>query len=81
MYNPLYKSVALEAAFLAVKANWALIVWLIAGELPSFAKCKKLKQFAIHQNKFTGIVLFMRCMPRYTTDSFLVQKLDVGLDC
>ena len=54
MYIPLYKVVALEAAFLAVKVNWALIVCLILGELPSFAECKELKEVDCSVNEFTG---------------------------
>ena len=53
-YVPLYKLVTLEAAVLAVKANWALTVRLILGELPSFAECKELKGVNCSGNEFTG---------------------------
>ena len=48
---------------LGLKANTALILLLLTGNLPSFGECKQLKGLDCSSNKFSGIRFLLVVCP------------------
>ena len=67
MYIPLYELNAFNCGMnlwrLFFFVTPELIMFLIAGEIPSFNECKKLTLFYCHENKFTGTLIWLDVYP------------------